>query len=309
MAVTACALVAGQASAAGYRAPRTANGAPDLQGIWTNLSLTRLERPAGIKDLILKDAEAPAVERRIIDKVAHPTDDEVGGHDSEWWDGASLARIDGHARTSWIVSPADGKLPYTVEAQQRVSAKRAAVINAFDGPEDRTLSERCLIASWGAAGPPILNSPYSANYQIVQTPDHVVILSELNDDVRIVRLNARRPPATMRFLTGDSIGHWEKDTLVVETAGFQPGESYRTLPYLSSEARVIERFTRVSPTEIRYEFSVEDPKIFKQVWRAEMPFLASKGPIYESACHEGNYSMASILAGARQAEARAKPAP
>lgn len=295
-------LAVGHADAGGYRAPRTASGAPDLQGIWTNLSLTRLERPADIKDLVLSDAEAPAIERKIIDKVAHPIDDPTGGHDSEWWDGAALARIDGHARTSWIVSPADGKLPYTAEGQRLAGAKRAAALGAFDGPEARALSERCLIPSWGAAGPPILNSPYSALYQIVQTADRVVILSELNGDVRIVRLNAQHPPSTMRFLAGDSIGHWEKETLVVETAGFLPGESYRTLPYLSSEARVTERFTRVSPTEIRYEFSVEDPAIFKQVWRAEMPFLASQAPLYESACHEGNYSLPNILAGARAFE-------
>jgi hypothetical protein len=303
------ALTAADALAAGYRAPRTATGAPDLQGTWTNLSLTRLERPTDIKDLVLKDAEAPAIERRIIDKVAHPVGDEVGGHDSEWWDGAHLARIDGHARTSWIVSPDDGKLPYTAEAQRRVAAKRVADLDAFDGPEARTLSERCMIASWAAAGPPILNSPYSALYQIVQTPDRVVIHSELNGDVRIVRLNSPHPPATMRFLTGDSIGRWEKDTLVVETSNFEPGESYRAwLPYMSSEARVTERFTRVSPTEIRYEFAVDDPMTFTQVWRAEMPILSSKDPIYESACHEGNYSLPGILAGARRAEAQAKSA-
>jgi hypothetical protein len=303
------ALTAADALAAGYRAPRTATGAPDLQGTWTNLSLTRLERPADLNDLVLKDAEAPAIERRIIDKIAHPVGDEVGGHDSEWWDGAHLARIDGHARTSWIVSPADGKLPYTAEAQRRVAAHSKAALDAFDGPEVRSLSERCMIATWGASGPPMLNPPYSALYRIVQTPDRVVIQSEMNGDVRIVRLNSQHPPASMRFLTGDSIGRWEKDTLVVETGNFKLGESYRSgLPYMSSEARITERFTRVSRGEIRYEFSVDDPSIYLQVWRAEMPLRASKDPIYESACHEGNYSLPGILAGARRTEAQAKSA-
>lgn len=306
MIALAAGVLAGQAAAGGYRAPRTASGAPDLQGVWTNLSLTRLERPPELKDLILKDAEAPAIERGIIDKVAHPAGDDVGGHDSEWWDGASLARIDGHARTSWIVSPADGKLPYAPEAKRWVAAHSKAALDAFDGPEVRSLSERCMIATWGASGPPMLNPPYSALYRIVQTPDRVVIQSEMNGDVRIVRLNSQHPPASMRFLTGDSIGRWEKDTLVVETGNFKLGESYRSgLPYMSSEARITERFTRVSPGEIRYEFSIDDPSIYMQAWRAEMPFRASKDPIYESACHEGNYSLPGILAGARRAEAQA----
>jgi hypothetical protein len=300
--------LAAPAAAAGYRPPRTASGAPDLQGIWTNLSLTRLERPADIKDLILKDAEAGAIERGIIDKVAHPTGAEaaVGGHETEWWDGAGLARIDGHARTSWIVSPADGKLPYTAEGRRLRDAQRAATEKAFDGPEDRNLSERCLMPSWGASGPPVLNSPYSANYQIVQTPDRVVILAESNGEVRIVRLNSPHAPAVIRPIAGDSVGHWEGDTLVVETSNFRPGEAYRPAPYLSADATVTERFTRVSPTEIRYEFSVNDPKIFTEVWRAEEPFVSTKGPLYESACHEGNYSLPGILAGARRAEGQAK---
>lgn len=161
--------------------------------------------------------------------------------------------------------------------------------------------------SWGASGPPVLNSPYAANYQIVQTPDRVVIVAESNGEARIVRLNSAHAPPGMRSIAGDSIGHWEKDTLVVETTNFQAGESYRPAPYMSAEAKVTERFTRVSPTELRYEFSVEDPAVFTQVWRGEEPFLAAKGPLYESACHEGNYSLPSILAGARRAEAQPKP--
>jgi hypothetical protein len=310
LAAIAVALCAGQAAAASFRVPRTASGAADLQGVWTNLSLTRLERPPELKDLVLKDAEAGAIERAVIDRVAHPTgaDAAVGGHETEWWDGAGLARIDGHARTSWIVDPADGKLPYTAEGQHLRDAQRAAAEKAFGGPEDRNLSERCLMPSWGASGPPVLNSPYSANYQIVQTTDRVVILAESNGEVRIVRLDGPHAPPAIRPIAGDSVGHWEHDTLVIETTNFRPGEAFRPAPYMSADAKVTERFTRVSPTEIRYEFSVDDPKVFTQVWRAEEPFVAAKGPIYESACHEGNYSLPGILAGARRAEAQVKAA-
>lgn len=298
-----------QAKAADYRAPRTASGAPDLQGVWTNLSLTRLERPPELKTLIVPDAEAAAVERGVVYKVAHPTDDDVGGHDAEWWDGAALARIDGHARTSWIVDPADGKLPYTADGKAQAAYVRAYV-GRYDGADSRNLSERCLLPSWHAAGPPMLNSPYAANYQFVQTVDRLAILAESNSEVRIVRLGGSHAPDAVRSWMGDSVGHWEGETLVVETTNFRPGESARMSSlFVSTAGKVVERFTRVSAGEIRYQFSVEDPAIYTQVWKGEMPFLAFKGPMYESACHEGNYSLPGILAGARAAESgRAKAA-
>jgi hypothetical protein len=305
--ICALALVASQGHAASYRAPRTPSGAPDLQGVWTNLSLTSLQRPRGVQALTLTDDEGGALERKLVEQRAHPTGDAVGQRQSEAWPDAHLARIDGRVRTSWIVSPADGRLPYTAEGQKLVAAHEAASAMAFDGPEVRPDSERCLAASWGATGPPMLSSNYAANYQIVQTSDVVAILSEMNHDVRIVRLNGVHQPAVMRRWMGDSIGHWEKDTLVVETTNLHAGDSYNAWGLLmSADAKVIERFTRVSATQILYQFSVEDPKIFTEIWRGEMPFVATKGPIYEFACHEGNYSLPGILAGARQAEAAAQ---
>jgi hypothetical protein len=172
-----------------------------------------------------------------------------------------------------------------------------------DNPENRTGSERCLMASWAAMSAPMLNSPYSANYQIVQTAHEVAIYSEMNHDVRLIRLGGTHAPKAMHYWMGDSIGHWEKGTLVVETTNFNPGESMRGTYYLSPDAVVTERFTRVSPTQIRYQFTVDDPAVYSQPWTAEMPFNATKGPIYEFACHEGNYGLEGILAGARQIEA------
>jgi hypothetical protein len=301
--IFAQALANSQSHAAPYRAPRTESGAPDLQGIWTNLSLTTLERPSEAKTLIVSEAEASGLEHLIADKTAHPADDKIGARDSEWFDGSRLARIGGQARTSWIVSPADGQTPYTPQARKAFAAAKAAVLTVFDGPEVRPTSERCLLGVRGANGPPILNARYAANYQFVQTRDRVVIVSEMVHDARIIRLNGLHLPKAIRPWMGDSIGHWEGETLVVETTNFNPGEVFRVEFLMSSDAKVIERFTRVSPSEILYQFSVEDPATFTQVWRGEMPFVATQGPIYEYACHEGNYSLTSILSGARQQEA------
>lgn len=217
-----------------------------------------------------------------------------------------MARVGGQVRWSWIVSPADGKLPYTAEGKKRV-AKVKASVQSLDNPEARDTMERCLMPSFAAIGPPILNSPYAANYQIVQTPNQVIISAEVNHVVRIVRLNATHAPAAVRSWEGDSIGHWEKDTLVVETTNVLPGAASR-MPslYISPDARTKERFTRVSATELRHEFAIDDPAIYTQVWRGQEPFVATKGPIYEFACHEGNYGLAGILAGARHIEAEAR---
>ena len=172
------------------------------------------------------------------------------------------------------------------------------------------MAERCIVGFGSTAGPPMINVLYNNHYQIVQTRDTVIILVEMNHDARIVRMNAEHVPASVRPYMGDSIGRWEGDTLVVETTNFHPGERLRTnfnqSFYLSANAKVIERFTRVSPTEISYEFSVDDPEIYSKVWRAEMVMNAAQGNIYEYACHEGNYALPGILAGARTAEEETK---
>lgn len=280
---------------------------PDLGGVWSNRSLTRLERPPGVTDLVVPEAGVPALEHKLTEAVLHPPGDNVGQSEAEWYDDAHAARIDGQARSSWIVSPADGHVPYTPEARKLYTARRAAMTTAFEGPEARTASDRCLSPSWGALGPPMLNAPYAADYLIVQTPDAVAIMSEMNHEVRVIRLEAAHDPSIVPRWTGDSVGHWEGRTLVVDTVGLHPQEVFRAPPYLMSvSAHVTERFTRISPTEIRYEFTVEDPALLTEPLRGEMPFLASKDRIFEYACHEGNYSMRGILAGARRVEADAR---
>lgn len=311
LALTGALSVAGLAMAApapNYRAPRTASGAPDLQGVWSNASMTRLERPPEASSLVVSDQEAPALERRLIAKQKKvDSADTVGQYDSEWLEGVDhLARLGGQARTSWLVSPADGKLPYTAEGNRQVEAIRAARLTAFDGPESRNVSERCLSSGMGSGGAPILNQVAAALYKIVQTRDAVVIMSESNHEARIIPLSGHHLPQHMRVWMGDPLGHWEKDTLVVESTNFRADESNRMQMILSGDGKVTERFTRMSPTEIRYEFTIEDSAFYSQPWRAEMPLVASTSPIFEFACHEGNYSLPDTLAGARYQEMSAK---
>jgi hypothetical protein len=293
---------AGQAQP--YRVPRTAFGQPDLQGIWSSMSMTRLERPPG--DLLtfpIKAEEDAYQAKRRAAILARRQSDVFGQNAAEWQEEFPLARIDGKLRTSWIVSPADGQLPYRPEARRRLAAINAAQLRRPDNPEELSGFDRCLVGGVGAAGPPIQN-PFttSGGTQIVQTRDEVAILAEMNHDVRIVRLNARHQPPAVRQWMGDAIGWWEGDTLVVETTNFQPGEENRAAYLLSPQAKVTERFRRVSASELRYEFEVDDSATYTQAWRGEMPLRADKGPIYEYACHEGNYSLANILRGARRAE-------
>lgn len=324
LALTA-ALLAGSAHAQdAYKAPRNAFGQPDFEGVWTNASLTSLERPPQFKTLVIPEAQAKAAEAmraRMVEAQNKPSDpnagapkagDDPGGYNAFWIDaGSRFGRIRGEVRTSWLVDPADGKLPYTPAGQKTYQDTLAKVRNSFDGPEVRPLGERCILGFGSTAGPPMLNVLYNNHYQIQQSRDHVVIVVEMNHDARIVRLaDPKRPPAHVRTWMGDSVGRWEGDTLVVETMGFQKDESLRPYfgasLYLSPDAKVTERFTRIAADQILYEFSVEDPAVYSQVWRAEMALNVAKGPMYEYACHEGNYSLPGILAGARKAEAEGR---
>jgi hypothetical protein len=305
--LTAGMAAAGAAQAGSRRPPATRQGAPDLQGLWSNASYTKLERPDAFKALAVSAEEAAPYERSARQAWEGANADTVGGRQSEWWEiGASLARIDGQIRTSWIVDPPDGKLPYTVEGRRRLKAMADQDDTAFSGPEDRPPDERCLLAVRSTAGPPMLNANYNTNYQIVQTADHVVILVEMVHDARIIPLNRREHlPSDLRPWMGDPIGRWEGDALVIETTNFTLGDGHksRTGLYLSPHARVIERLSRISPDQLRYRFEVEDPEIFTRLWRGEMLFQATPGPLYEYACHEGNYGLENILAGARAREA------
>jgi hypothetical protein len=291
-----------QAQAGAYRAPRTPWGAPNLQGEWTNLSLTHLERPPGVPATVAKGDDLAAVERKVYDTILPA--DPLDSRSSEWWAPGGLAVIDGQMRTSWITSPADGRVPYRPEARRRMDAIRASAFTDYDGPESRNVSERCLIPTFSANTPPMQNAPYAANYRIVQTREAVVILSEIDGEARVVRLNAAHETRLGKAWDGDPVGRWEGETLVVESAGFHDIESFRApVFYIGPDAKVTERFTRVSPTEIRYAFIVEDPATYTQAWRGEMPFRATAAPIYEYACHEGNNSLPGMLAGQRYIEA------
>jgi hypothetical protein len=313
-------LLAASAHAADYKAPRTAFGQPDLQGVWSNASLTNLQRPANFKSLTLTEEQAVALEKRRAamraaqdrpsdpDAGAPPSGSDPGGYNASWTDpGVAMGRINGQVRTSWIIDPADGQLPYSPQGKKVYDRTLAHARATFDGPESRPLGERCILGFGSTAGPPMLNVLYNNNYQIVQSPGYVAIVVEMNHDARIIRLSdTKHPGADIRPWMGDSYGRWEGETLVVETANFNPGEALRPYfgnsVYLSPNARVTERFTRVSPTQILYQFAVDDPATYSQTWKAEMPLNATAGPVYEYACHEGNYALPGILAGARKDE-------
>jgi hypothetical protein len=303
-------LLGGLASAQSrWTPPKTPAGQPDLQGIWTNLTITPLERPAELAGkAFLTAEEAAAYEKQVREN--NNADRRDGGSDADlgrayndaWYDRGT--KVVGTRRTSLIVDPPDGKIPpLTPEAQKKQAELReAARGRQFDGPENRALPERCLL--WPTAGPPMLPSFYNNNYQIVQTPGYVMILVEMIHDARIIPLDGRpHLPSAVREWMGDSRGHWEGNTLVVETTNFTDKTRFRGA---DENMRLIERFTRVSPETIMYEFTVDDPTAFTRKWTAQIPMQKTEGPIYEYACHEGNYALAGVLAGARAEEKSVK---
>ncbi len=295
--------------------PRTPDGHPDLQGIWTNATLTPMERPAAFKgSLTASDAEAAAWEKAQQDEVAagdgksdsdfhrRAGSGETGGYNALFIDrGTQLARVDGVKRTSLIIDPPDGHVPaLTPEARERLrSARRGGI----DSAKDRPLSERCLLSFGSSSGPPMLPVLYNNNYQIVQTPDAIVILVEMIHDARIVRMNAQHDPAKLRKWLGDSVGRWEGDTLVIDTVQFNDQVSFRGS---SQNLHVIERIKRVDANTLLYRATIDDPTTFTKSWTIEYPFTISDGSIYEYACHEGNYSIVDVLGGARKEESMKK---
>ena len=322
--------------------PRTADGKPDMQGNWSNATLTPLERPAN-QPLIITDEAAERIEKRVeqvaefrnqpsdpnrpapakggeeralppgeptfIERLSASAGGRVGGYNNFWLDpGERVLRIDGKPRSGMVIDPPDGRVPaLTPEARKRQAARAATMkqFGEFDHPELRGLAERCLMSFGSNAGPPMVpNYFYNNNYQIVQSKDHVMIMTEMVHDVRIIRLgaNLQHPPAHVKFWMGDSIGRWEGDTLVVETTNFHPLQQYRGA---SENLKVIERFTRTGPDQILYRFTVEDPTTFTAPWTAELAFNRFDEPIYEYACHEGNYALTNILSGERAKEKRA----
>lgn len=289
---------------------RTADGHPDLQGIWTNATITPLERPGVFKGKpTLNDAEAKAYEKQTVEnsnadqRGATAESDRDHAYNALFFDrGSELARVDGVKRTSLIIDPPEGTLPpLTTEARQRMAA-RARAAETFSGAEVRPLGERCLVGFGSTSGPPMLPVLYNNNYQIVQTPDAIMILVEMVHDVRVIRMNgSTHPPPGVRLWLGDSIGSWEGNTLVVDTSNFTDKTRFRGS---GTNLHVVERFTPVGSGTMLYRATVEDPSSFARPFTVEYPFVATKGPVYEYACHEGNYAMTDILGGARKDDGR-----
>jgi hypothetical protein len=324
--------------------PRTPDGKPDLQGNWTNETQTSFER-RGNQGPTLTDEQAAALEKRahdveefrnrptepdeqgtqpagnelaavpgeptFVEQIAQAAGGAVGGYNGFWLDpGHQVIRFDGVARSSIVIDPPNGRLPALTDAGKQRAAERGGRgrRGGLDGPEAASLSDRCLSSFGSNAGPPMLpNYFYNNNYTIVQTKDHVVILTEMVHDARIIRLGATaHAPSQVRRWYGDSIGHWEGDTLVVETMNLHPTQLAQSsmTPYRASsdQLKVTERFTRIGPDVLRYKFTVEDPATITAPYSGELPFHRISENIYEYACHEGNYALPAMLAGAREEE-------
>jgi len=305
-----------------YKAPRTAWGKADLQGVWSTASLTALTRGGGrgganIDTLVIP----PEKVNQLLDNAQYTqaardsqkrTDPNSGvftdrnpdaGYNAFWIDpGSEYGRVNGEWRSSWITSPANGQIPYN-RAGSAAAASRMNAANTVDntGPEIRTLGDRCLVSFANQGGPPLTNAMYNNNIRIVQTPDHVLLEIEMNHDARIIRIKdgengVKRLPDQIEQWFGDSIGWWEGDTLVVETRNPHRLQARGRIP-LSKEGKVIERFRRVSDVEIDYTYEVIDPVSYTRTWTGQMPLRLSKEQVYEYACHEGNYALPGILVG------------
>ena len=296
-----------RAKAAPKAIPRTPEGKPDMQGEWTNQTFTPLERPAQYKDKQFFTAEeAEAVAKKGIEDVKDvPRGEEVKSDaDIHYDDGIWLLEHyekGAMLRTSIITDPPDGRIPaLTAEAQKRNQARAAARkgIGPFDSAQARGLSERCIY--WAHEGPPILPTGYNSNLQIHQGPQTFVVIPEMMPVARIVPLDGRPKLGTnVRGYRGDSRGRWDGDTMVVETTNYFEKTAWRNA---GANLKVTERFTMTSPKTIRYQFTVDDPTTWTRPWSGEYEMTRIDGPIYEYACHEGNYGLPSILKGARLAE-------
>ena len=287
--------VAVSAQTAKPKIARAPDGHPDLQGTWDFAQLTPFERPsafAGKSSITDEEAEEFAQQR-----IETGNKDNRGGgaaadveraYNDFWWDyGKRIAK-----QTSLVVDPPDGRVPpLTPEAQKRAADRRGK----YDNPEERPLAERCVLGF--NSGPPMIPSAYNNNMQLVQTHDHVVILNEMIHSARIIPLDGRpHAPASIRSLTGDSVGHWEGDTLVVDTTNFSQEAGFRGA---STKMHLVERFTRLDKDTLRYEFTVDDPATWTAKWSASIPMTRTDELIYEYACHESNYGLEGVLKGAR----------
>ena len=306
---------------------------PDLEGIWTNKSLTGLQRPQGVEHLIASPEEALAISARTpiagleggLDEgdgvnntpEAGAGDFGVRAYNNFWVEpGNNLALVKGEYRTSYIIDPSDGRVPRRADPQydfdrDNFGSRYATGIADFSGPEAFPNSERCLLGFGNKAGPGMMSALYNNTYQFIQTDHYVVILIEMAHDARIIpiysskeeaRANRRPDPHEPWF--GDSVGWYEEETLLVESINIHPQQLRQSAIPITKEGRIIERFSRYSDDEIAYQFTVEDSNIYSRPWTAELSFYLTEDQLYEYACHEGNYSMPGSLAGARILELR-----
>lgn len=366
-----------------YTPDKTSWGVPDLQGVWTNASITKLTRPAGIDTLVLTPEQARTIEtkdfnnaRTAIEKL--PTDQStgapvkgkalpaVGNYNAVWVDpGSKIGVVNGELRSSWITDPPDGRIPMSDAGRRKLATWRpnatrdgvykpdptsgpmrpksqskakpsppsvtrtatgakpfvdlveaprssdgGGAVSAYLGPESRGTGERCVVMG-NAGGPVMLNGLYNNNFQVVQTPDHVMIEVEMIHDARIIPIfsskseaQAQFRPAAMETWLGDSVGWYEADTLVIESRNFHRQQAGQV--FISDTGTLTERLTRVGATDIIYEFIVEDPEVYTQTWKGQIAWRKSDDHIYEYACHEGNYGLLNILSGAREQERNGK---
>jgi len=289
---------------AAWDAPKTAWGDPDLQGIWTNATITPLERPAAFagREFLTEEESAAldqAAQGRYDRRAGNTVADVDGAYNQFWWDRGNTVAT---RRTSLIVDPPDGRLPaLTADGQRRAAEVAEAGRRLPRGPEDRNLAERCL-----TRGAPKLPGGYNNNVHLLQAPGYVAILQEMIHEVRIIPLDGRPhlPPDVQQWM-GDSRGHWEGDTLVVETTNYHDDvafNSYNCCPGAGRHLHIVERYRRVSADAVDFRFTVNDPTTFTKPFTIELPMTRTNGPLYEYACHEGNDGMAGILSGARAME-------
>ena len=319
--VSTAAAQAPASDAANWEVPRTPDGHPDLQGNWTNATLTPFERREDHGPVYTWE-EVAEIERPSGDCPANPGTVACGRASREgstaearlsgneynevYWDrGSRVAIVDGEPRASLVIFPADGRVPsLTPKAEERGAeyTQFRRQFGQYDHPELRPLAERCLVSFGSNAGPPMTpNSGYNNNYTIVQTADHVLIMAEMVHDARIIRIGSGpRLPPHIRPWMGDSWGHWEGDVLVVETTNIHPLQRFSGNS--SENLRVIERFSRVDEETVLYEFTIDDPTTYTEPWGGEVPYKRFDDKLYEYACHEGNYSLSSVLSGARYQE-------
>jgi hypothetical protein len=285
-----------------YAVPRTEDGHPDFQGVWATKFVTMLERVPGVENLVVSPEQAQALALKIRSMLPAVIDPQVQLDDVR-----QLAMVKGEYRTSVIVEPPNGRLPYTKAGMDLAGRIGARDSQKFDNPEERPLSERCL-ENLGYA--PIRTVPVFLPRQIVQTRDHVLLLSEDAVGLRIIHLAGQPRPDSLRSDEGYSVGRWEGDTLVVQTTHFRAEDPARTVAgrpiLLTPRTKITERFTRASATELFYQFTVEDPELYTQPWTGEFSLTPHDGPLYEYACHEGNYSLPNTLRGGQAAAARAE---